>query len=151
MKVLKVAGYRAWIVFSAVDPPIRSFPLHKATIVILRVDQSQQGSVLAISSKHQPGLKLQLPQLQSTKADIDLPSGVTSKYSQLADQSHAKVTEFENKVQELSDTFDQLQKDVSQRFEVVEQEVKTIGQQVTKQIADLDDKLQSMFDKLLYG
>ena len=148
VKVSKSAGYRAWTVFSAVDPPTRSFPLHKATIVILRVDQSQQGPVLATSSKHQPGLKLQLPQLQSTKADVDLPSGVTSKYSQLADQSHAKVTELENKVQRLADTLDQSQKDVSQRFEVVEQEVKTIGQQVTKQSADLDDKLQSMFDKL---
>ena len=148
VKVSKSAGYRAWTVFSSADPPTRSFPLHKTTIVILRVDQSHQGPVLATSSKHQPGLKLQLPQSQSTKADIDLPSGVASKYSQLADQSHAKVTELENKVQKLADTLDQSQKDVSQRFEVVEQEVKTIGQQVTKQSADLDDKLQSMFDKL---
>ncbi len=148
VKVSKSAGYRAWTVFSAADPPTRSFPLHKATVVILRVDQSQHGPVLATSSRYQPGLKLQLPLSQSTKADIELPSGVTSKYSQLADQSNAKVTELEGKVQKLADTLEQSQKDVSQRFEVVEQEVKTIGQQVTKQSADLDDKLQSMFDKL---
>lgn len=30
----------------------------------------------------------------------------------------------------------------------MEHEVKTIGQQVTKQSADLDNKLQNMFDKL---
>ena len=148
VKVSKSAGYRAWTVFSAVDPPTRSFPLHKTTVVILRVDQSQQGPVLATSSKHQPGLKLRLPSSQDVRADIELPSGVTSKYSQLADQSNAKVTELESKVQKLTDTLEQSQKDVSQRFEVVEQEVKSIGQQVAKQSTDLDDKLQSMFDKL---
>ena len=147
-KVSKSAGYRAWTVFSAVDPPTRSFPLHKATVVVLRVDQTHQGPVLATSTKHQPGLKLRLPLSQDTRADIDLPSGVASKYSQLADQSNAKVTELEGKVQKLTDTLEQSQKDVSQRFEVVEQEVKTIGQQVSKQSTDLDNKLQSMFDKL---
>ena len=148
VKVSKSAGFRAWTVFSAKDPPTRSFPLHKATVVVLRVDQSQQGPVLATSSKHQPGLRLRLPSSQDTRADIELPSGVTSKYSQLADQSNAKVTELEGKVQKLTDTLEQSQKDVSQRFEVVEHEVKSIGQQVAKQSTDLDDKLQSMFDKL---
>ena len=143
VKVSKSAGHRAWTVFSAAaDPPMLSFPLHKATVVILRVDQAQQGPILATSSKHQPGLKLQLPQLQPTKSDLELPNGVATKYSQLADQPNAKVTELESKVQKLTDTLEQSQKDVSQRFEIVEQEVKT------KQSTDLDNKLQSMFDKL---
>ena len=63
----KAAGFRAWTVFSAADPPTRSFPLHTATVVVLRVDQTQQGPVLAMltSSKQKFGQKLRLPLTQA--------------------------------------------------------------------------------------
>ena len=147
-KVSKSSGFRAWTVFSAVDPPTRSFPLHAATVVVLRVDQAQQGPVLATSSKQKFGQKLRLPVTQTSKAENEVSSGIATKYSQLADQSNAKVTELENKFQKLSDAVDKSQQENAQRFDAVEHEVKTIGQQVTKQSADLDNKLQSMFDKL---
>ena len=147
-KVSKSAGFRAWTVFSAVDPPTRSFPLHAATDVVLRVDQAQQGPVLATSSKQKFGQKLRLPVTQASKTENEVPSGIATKYSQLADQSNAKVAELENKFQKLSDAVDKSQLENAQRFDAVEHEVKTIGQQVTKQSADLDNKLQNMFDKL---
>ena len=148
VRVSKASGFRAWTVFSSADPPTRSFPLNKSTVVVIRTDSASAGPVVASSQKQTPSLQLRLPTAAVTAPQAEFPTEVNTKLAQITAQSTAAVTDLEAKVNKLSQSFQDTQEANEARFLSVEQEVKSVGVQVTQQNTALDQKLQTMFDQL---
>ncbi len=147
VRVSRSSGFKAWVVFSAVSPPTRSFPLGGETVVVLESSADSKGPVVASSGKRNHGLKLSIPPVPPS-GPLEVPVEVSSKFDMLTKQVDQKVQDLEAKFQSLSTKLDGQQVANDQRLNTLEQKVQSVGEQVQQQATDLDTKREGMFNKL---
>ena len=147
VRVSRSSGFKAWVVFSAVAPPTRSFPLGGETVVVIESSNNTRGPVVASSGKNTQGFQLRIPD-SSQPVSLEVSNEVCSKYDQLSKQADQKVTDLEAKMQSLATKVDGQQEATDSRFNALESKVQAVGDQVQSQSKDLDSKLEGMFNKL---
>ncbi len=147
VRVSRSSGFKAWVVFSAVAPPTRSFPLGGETVVVIESSNNTRGPVVASSGKNTQGFQLRIPDT-SQPVSLEVSNEVCSKYDQLSKQADQKVTDLEAKMQSLATKVDGQQEATDSRFNALESKVQAVGDQVQSQSKDLDSKLEGMFNKL---
>ena len=147
VRVSRSSGFKAWVVFSAVVPPTRSFPLAGETVVVIESSNNTRGPVVASSGKNTQGFQLRIPD-SAQIVPLEISGEVCSKYEQLTKQADQKVSDLETKMQSLATKVEGQQAASDSRFKALEDKVQTVGDQVQTQSKDLDAKLETMFDRL---
>ena len=147
VRVSRSSGFKAWVVFSAVVPPTRSFPLDGETVVVIESSNNTRGPVVASSGKNTQGFQLRIPE-SSQPVPLEISGEVCSKYDQLAKQADQKVNDLEAKMQSLATKVEGPQAASDSRFKTLEDKVQVVGDQIQAQSKDLDAKLETMFDRL---
>ena len=137
-RVSRASGYRAWTVFSANDPPTRSFPLQGQVVIVTEQISSSNGTVTGTTLR-------KLPQQVAVRQDV-LPAAQvvapTPMLTQIEEKSTAKINALEQRVDALAAQVSENHRDVTQKVQQVAAEFQTIETKIGSQ-------LEGMFSKFL--
>eukprot|EP00438_Fugacium_kawagutii_P008451 Skav217432 [mRNA] locus=scaffold1729:255000:261242:+ [translate_table: standard] len=109
-RVSRAAGYKAWSVFAASDPPTRSFPLKQATVMIVEAVPSVKtgpaaSRVTTLEKKFEALAETVTTSQQATAKNVeDLTRTVAQVNQQLDDQSRTFQTQLKSMFTKLADT-----------------------------------------------
>ena len=137
-RVSRASGFRAWSVFSSIDPPTRSFPLQGHVVVISEQTTKSTGAVTGTTLRR-------LPQQVAVKQDVVAASHTilpTTMMTQLEEKSEAKIHALEQRMDALTAQVADNHKEVTNKVQQVTQEFQTIETRIGSQ-------LEGMFSKFM--
>ena len=137
-RVSKACGFRAWSVFSAFDPPTRSFPIQGQIVIISEQVSQSLNTVTGTTLKR-------LPQHVAVKKDTPASSSSgqpTTMLAQVEEKSNAKITALEQRVDIRAAQVADNHKEVTHKVQQVATECQAIESKIGTQ-------LDSMFAKFL--
>lgn len=147
-RVSRTAGFRAWSVFSASEPPARSFPLKGGSVMIVEATgASSVGPILGTTSKHYKSQAMNLAPVQ-LQVFVKCPDAATAKLDQLESQAVARVTALEKRFDVLAESVAGSQSTTAKQVDDLHKSVSSLQAQVGDQAKTFETQLQSMFTKL---
>lgn len=148
-KVSRAAGFRAWTVFAADEPPARSFVLDGVSVVIMSQKAKNAGPVVASVGKGRPAGLVKLAEAGHVLPQPRLDDTVASKFTLLEQQATEKVERLEKRVDEISDQLKSQSSQQDQRMTQVQNEVTQLHQTVGTLSSSIETNMSAMFEKLL--